>query len=298
MPEDLAQTTRLLPDLARSASSSRSRSRTRSTSCKHDDLRLATGCDLRLVPRARVADPKARSRRLYRPATSRRCSELLDDGRPRHRGQGDRAEDEIVDLADLGRRRRRGADRQARQHDHLPGDQGEGARTSTSSRSRSACVVRYRVDGDLRGGDAAAARSCRTRSLSRIKIMAGLDIAEKRKPAGRQVPGEGRTGARSTSASRSCPTVHGEKVVLRILDSSEPRADARHARASSRRRSRTSASAIDAPYGMILVTGPTGSGKSTTLYSRGQGDPQRRRRTSSRSRTRSSTSSRASTRCR
>ncbi len=100
---------------------------------------------------------------------------------------------------------------------------------------------------------------------SRLKIMASLDIAEKKRPQdGKfQVKVEGRTIDFRVSV---LPTLHGEKVVLRILDSSnlgrsldtlgfEPRALADFK------------AAIDAPYGMILVTGPTGSGKTTTLYS-------------------------------
>jgi len=101
--------------------------------------------------------------------------------------------------------------------------------------------------------------------VSRIKIMCGLDIAERRRPQdGKfQIRVEGRHVDFRVSV---LPTVHGEKVVMRILDGSnlalaldtlgfEPKAlsDFRTALASS--------------YGMMLVTGPTGSGKSTTLYS-------------------------------
>jgi len=101
--------------------------------------------------------------------------------------------------------------------------------------------------------------------VSRIKIMCSLDIAERRKPQdGKfQVKMEGRQVDFRVSV---LPTVHGEKVVLRILDGSnlalsletlgfEPSALADFN------------TAISASYGMILVTGPTGSGKSTTLYS-------------------------------
>jgi type IV pilus assembly protein PilB len=104
-----------------------------------------------------------------------------------------------------------------------------------------------------------------TAIISRIKIMCGLDIAERRKPQdGKfQVKVEGRQIDFRVS---TLPVVHGEKAVLRILDQSnlalqldtlgfEPKCLEDYAKA------------IKSPYGMILITGPTGSGKSTTLYS-------------------------------
>jgi type IV pilus assembly protein PilB len=124
--------------------------------------------------------------------------------------------------------------------------------------------VRYRQDGSLRE-TISPPKPMQSAIVSRIKIMADLDIAEKRRPQdGKfQIRLDGRNIDFRVSI---LPTIHGEKVVLRILDSSnlalnldslgfEPKAldDFRKAIAS--------------PYGMILVTGPTGSGKSTTLYS-------------------------------
>jgi type IV pilus assembly protein PilB len=104
-----------------------------------------------------------------------------------------------------------------------------------------------------------------TAIVSRIKIMCGLDIAERRKPQdGKfQVKVEGRQIDFRVS---TLPTVHGEKTVMRILDQSnlalqldslgfEPKCLEDYSKA------------IKSPYGMILITGPTGSGKSTTLYS-------------------------------
>lgn len=124
--------------------------------------------------------------------------------------------------------------------------------------------VRYRIDGVLQEA-MFPPKKMMSAIASRVKIMCGLDIAEKRKPQdGKfQIRVSGRTIDFRVS---TLPTVHGEKVVLRILDSSnltlsldslglEPKAltDIRDA--------------IHQPYGMLLVTGPTGSGKSTTLYS-------------------------------
>ncbi len=100
---------------------------------------------------------------------------------------------------------------------------------------------------------------------SRLKIMAELDIAEKR------VPQDGRIKIRMHSKPidlrvSTLPTIFGEKVVMRILDQSNLQIDlARlgfHPGALAR-----FLNAIESPYGMVLVTGPTGSGKSTTLYS-------------------------------
>ncbi|HXX94434.1 MAG TPA: ATPase, T2SS/T4P/T4SS family, partial [Planctomycetota bacterium] len=123
--------------------------------------------------------------------------------------------------------------------------------------------VRYRQDGVLKE-QVAPPKSMANSMISRIKIMSNLDIAERRVPQdGKfQVRFEGRQVDFRVSI---LPTVHGEKAVLRILDSSslnigidklgfEPEAE------------KLFRKALAASYGMMLVTGPTGSGKSTTLY--------------------------------
>jgi type IV pilus assembly protein PilB len=123
--------------------------------------------------------------------------------------------------------------------------------------------IRYRKDGVLTA-QVAPPKSMHNSIISRIKIMSSLDIAERRVPQdGKfQVKFEGRQVDFRVSI---LPTVHGEKAVLRILDSSslnigidklgfEPEAE------------RLFRKALAASYGMLLVTGPTGSGKSTTLY--------------------------------
>lgn len=125
-------------------------------------------------------------------------------------------------------------------------------------------IVRYRQDGVLKEV-MSPPKSMQNPIVSRIKIMASLDIAEKRRPQdGKfQVKMDRKQVDFRTSI---LPVVHGEKVVLRLLDASnltlnleslgfEDKAleDYRHS--------------IIQPYGMILITGPTGSGKSTTLYS-------------------------------
>jgi len=137
--------------------------------------------------------------------------------------------------------------------------------------------VRLRIDGVLHEMQSAD-RSIMDGVISRLKIMSDLDIAERRKPQdGRlSVKHEGRTVDLRVA---TLPTVWGEKVVMRILDHSAEsrRLEDLHFSESNLRRYRE---AINRPFGMILATGPTGSGKSTT------------------SRTRSSTACRGSTRCR
>jgi type IV pilus assembly protein PilB len=124
--------------------------------------------------------------------------------------------------------------------------------------------VRYRQDGILRDVKSPP-RSMAASIASRIKIMSGLDIAEKRKPQdGKfQVKVDGRAIDFRVS---TLPVVHGEKIVLRVLDNSNlaKSLDSLGFEEQSLAELRSS---IKQPYGMILITGPTGSGKSTTLYS-------------------------------
>ncbi len=123
--------------------------------------------------------------------------------------------------------------------------------------------VRLRQDGVLKETHNPP-RSLQNSIISRIKIMSSLDIAERRVPQdGKfQVKFEGRQVDFRVSI---LPTIHGEKCVLRVLDSSSLNMGIsqlgfeKEAEMAFRR-------ALSASYGMLLVTGPTGSGKSTTLY--------------------------------
>ncbi len=125
-------------------------------------------------------------------------------------------------------------------------------------------LVRYRIDGMLREA-MSPPKKMQSAIASRIKIIAGLDIAEKRRPQdGKfQIRLDGRKIDFRTSI---LPVIHGEKVVMRILDSSNLSLSLDllgfEAKALMDIRESTKK-----PYGMLLVTGPTGSGKSTTLYS-------------------------------
>jgi type IV pilus assembly protein PilB len=101
--------------------------------------------------------------------------------------------------------------------------------------------------------------------LSRLKIMAELDIAEKRVPQDGRI--KIRIGGKAIDLRVSTlPTIYGEKLVMRILDKSNLQIDLTRLGFEEKALARF-LTAIESPYGMVLVTGPTGSGKSTTLYS-------------------------------
>ncbi len=124
--------------------------------------------------------------------------------------------------------------------------------------------VRYRIDGDLREM-APLPFKYRAAIVSRVKIMADLDISERRLPQdGRiKVKISGRTVDLRVSV---LPTIFGEKVVMRILDPNALMVDM--TKLGFREEDlKKFESAIHLPYGIILVTGPTGSGKTTSLYS-------------------------------
>ena len=130
-------------------------------------------------------------------------------------------------------------------------------------------LVKYRIDGVLQQAMAPIAREHHQTILSRVKVMSELDIAERR------VPQDGRFRVRYKGRLIDfrvsiMPTVHGENCVLRVLDKESMSEKFKQLSlevvgfgAEDLRRFRKY---IKEPYGMVLVTGPTGSGKTTTLY--------------------------------
>ena len=125
--------------------------------------------------------------------------------------------------------------------------------------------VRYRIDGVLRR-DMALPIQIKNAMTSRLKIMARLDIAEKRLPQDGRIKLRMGKGREMDFRVSTIPTLFGEKVVLRLLDKSALQLDMTKLGFEESSLDDLKG-AIHKPVGMILVTGPTGSGKTTTLYS-------------------------------
>ncbi len=130
-------------------------------------------------------------------------------------------------------------------------------------------VVKYRIDGVLQQAMTPLAREFQSNLITRIKVMAELDIAERR------VPQDGRFRVRYRGRPIDfrvsiMPSIHGEDAVLRILDKESLHEKFRQLRLDvlgfSEHEIKRLRRFIREPYGMVLVTGPTGSGKTTTLY--------------------------------
>lgn len=125
-------------------------------------------------------------------------------------------------------------------------------------------LVRYRVDGQLRVRDGHIPRAMLSPLVSRLKILAGADIAERR------LPQDGRisfyVGPRPYELRLSVlPTLNGEKAVMRLLDTERGQRPLEEI-IVAQRVCKLVQRMIHLPYGMVMVCGPTGSGKTTTLY--------------------------------
>src|SRR4030095_10237620 len=149
-------------------------------------------------------------------------------------------------------------------HSRLPDAWWEGAASTHIEPYEKMMRVRFRIDGVLQEMMAPPFKF-KAAILSRLKIMAELDIAERR------VPQDGRIKIKvinRTSYLRvsSLPTIFGEKIVMRILDKSNLNIDLEKL-GFEPKAMKDFVTAIANPYGMVLGAGPTGSGKTTSLYS-------------------------------
>ncbi|NOT85209.1 MAG: type IV-A pilus assembly ATPase PilB, partial [Methylococcaceae bacterium] len=124
--------------------------------------------------------------------------------------------------------------------------------------------IRYRADGiltEITSPPAALAN----RIISRIKVMSKMDIAERRVPQDGRIKMQLSKNRAIDFRVNTCPTLFGEKVVLRILDPTSAQIGIEKLGFEPEQQ-KLFLSAINRPYGMVLVTGPTGSGKTVTLY--------------------------------
>jgi type IV pilus assembly protein PilB len=125
--------------------------------------------------------------------------------------------------------------------------------------------VRFRIDGVLYEVMKPPMK-LKNAIISRLKIMSELDISERRLPQDGRIKLKLGKGKEMDFRVSVCPTLFGEKVVMRLLDKSNLQLDMTKL-GFEEAQLKEFLDAIDRPYGMVLVTGPTGSGKTTTLYS-------------------------------
>ncbi|MCI5192547.1 MAG: type II/IV secretion system protein [Candidatus Electrothrix sp. AU1_5] len=130
---------------------------------------------------------------------------------------------------------------------------------------RESCLIRYRIDGVLHT-IYKLPKAVHSAITSRIKALARLDIAEKRRPQDGRIKIGQKDGKEAELRVSTIPVSFGEKTVMRILDTKVIFQDLDELGFSKRDKAVYN-SFITAPHGIVLVTGPTGSGKSTTLYS-------------------------------
>jgi len=124
--------------------------------------------------------------------------------------------------------------------------------------------IRFRHDGIL-CEVASPPSNLASRVIARIKVMSRMDIAERRVPQDGRIKMALSKNLAIDFRVNTCPTLHGEKIVLRLLDSSTAQIGVENLGFDEQQK-KAYLEAIAKPYGMILVTGPTGSGKTVTLY--------------------------------
>ncbi|ANJ66895.1 type IV-A pilus assembly ATPase PilB [Halothiobacillus diazotrophicus] len=124
--------------------------------------------------------------------------------------------------------------------------------------------IRFRIDGILTEMPAPP-RTLADRIVSRVKVMSRMDISERRIPQDGRIKLKLSAGRSIDFRVNSCPTLFGEKIVLRILDPSSAQLGIDSLGYEAEQKE-LYLKALNRPYGMILVTGPTGSGKTVSLY--------------------------------
>lgn len=217
-----------------------------------DDLRVATGYDIYPVM-ATEREIEEAIERFFGPASMQRAVQEIAAGTPAEEELPARTEEVTAVDAPVVR---------------LVNSLVEGAINQRASDihiepQENKVRVRYRIDGVLREVMSLPAR-IQSAVISRIKIMAGMDIAEKR------IPQDGRVQLKHADREidlriSTMPTVFGEKAVLRLLDKSVALLKLDRLGFSPDNLARFQ-NLIRGAYGMLLLTGPTGSGKTTTLY--------------------------------
>ncbi len=231
---------------------------------KFDEIRIVTGCELRLVLTLEEHLKNALDKG-YR-AGQKEVEQLLST----LDGNGDL---ELKDAGDEEFDEKR-LDADALAQDDSPVVKFVNAMIYQAAKERASdihveayerrVVVKFRADGALHEVFSPP-KKMHNAIISRIKIMSALDIAERRKPQDGKF--QMRIDGRQIDFRVSIlPTIHGEKAVMRLLDGSNLQLSL-DSLGFEEKALKDFREAISAPYGMILVTGPTGSGKSTTLYS-------------------------------
>ena len=223
-----------------------------------DDIKFITGCEVQPVVAPEAAVKKAIDKAYDSAASFETVMRGLDD----EIEVIDEAPDDVPDVALLGEAEQAPVIKLV---NSLVSDAvRKGASDIHIEPYEKSLRVRFRIDGTLYEMMSPPFRM-KAAITSRLKIMAELDIAERR------VPQDGRIKLRLLGRTidlrvSSLPTIFGEKVVMRILDKGNLNIDL--SKLGFQEQAYTDFSrAIAQPYGMVLVTGPTGSGKTTTLYS-------------------------------
>ena len=141
---------------------------------------------------------------------------------------------------------------------------GQGASDIHVEPTEAVLLIRNRVDGMLHE-EARLPKTLHAEVSSRIKILSGMDVAEKRRPQDGRISAQIKDSPIDVRVS-TFPTVHGEKIVMRLLDKSSlmPSPELLGLRP---RELQILIDKINAPFGLVMLCGPTGSGKTTTLYS-------------------------------